>query len=252
MTVVAAIELDNLVAFGESACKTNSGHRGLGTRIAHPNLLNTWHERTNQLRHRDFEWIRNPKARAVFGGLLHRLDDFRMRVAQDRRTPRPDVVHVIISINVPNACSFGFIDKKRLPSHSSKRADRRIDSARNIFQRLAKKLLRLLPRNHCSKSVNHSDKVAADGRRRTQVLTSLSASLRRRYVLAIAAAGLSQYLCAIGILRPIPNALLVTFKPGAAWRRLYSFKSIKRMTLRTVSSSKPDSTISELDFPCTT
>ena len=39
--------------------------------------------------------------------------------------------------------------------------------------------------------------------------------------------------------RPTPKALLVTFKPGAACRRLYSFKSIRRTTRLTVASSKP-------------
>jgi len=49
----------------------------------------------------------------------------------------------------------------------------------------------------------------------------------------------STYLCAIGIFRPIPKARLVTFKPGAACSRLYSFRSTRRWIQRTVFSLKP-------------
>src|SRR5215831_11046752 len=123
MAVVTAIEFDNLVAFGESARETNGGHGRFGARIAHAYFLDARHERTNQLRHRDFEWIGNPKTRAVLGGVLDRLDDFRMRMAEDRRAPGSDVVNIIIAINVPNVRSFGFVDEKWLPSDSSKGAN---------------------------------------------------------------------------------------------------------------------------------
>src|SRR5262249_31129325 len=49
----------------------------------------------------------------------------------------------------------------------------------------------------------------------------------------------STYFCAMGILRPIPKARLVTFSPGAACSRLYSLRSTRRCTQRTVFSSNP-------------
>src|SRR5437899_984507 len=62
----------------------------------------------------------------------------------------------------------------------------------------------------------------------------------------------SRYRCATGNRRPTPNALLVTFNPGAAWRRLYSFKSIKRITRFTIASSKPILMISDAERALTT
>src|ERR1043166_9329892 len=62
----------------------------------------------------------------------------------------------------------------------------------------------------------------------------------------------SRYRWAIGIRRPTPNALLVTFNPGAAWRRLYSFESINRTIRFTVGASKPPAMISAADLPSTT
>src|SRR5947207_4189721 len=49
----------------------------------------------------------------------------------------------------------------------------------------------------------------------------------------------STYRCAIGILRPTPKARLVTFNPGADCSRLYSLRSTRRCTHRTVFSSNP-------------
>jgi hypothetical protein len=42
------------------------------------------------------------------------------------------------------------------------------------------------------------------------------------------------YRAAIGILLPAPNAFVVTFSPGAACRRLYSFPFTLSVTHRTV------------------
>jgi len=54
----------------------------------------------------------------------------------------------------------------------------------------------------------------------------------------------STYFCAIGIRRPTPNARLVTFSPGAACSLLYSFRSTRRCTQRTVFASNPWVTMS--------
>ncbi len=54
----------------------------------------------------------------------------------------------------------------------------------------------------------------------------------------------STYFCAIGMRRPSPKARLVTFNPGAACSRLYSLRSTRRWTQRTVFSSNPRPMIS--------
>src|ERR1051325_5676985 len=148
MSVIAAIEFDDLISLGESARQTDGGHRRLGPRVAHPNLLNAGHERANQLRHRDFERIGNSKARTVLGRVLDGFYDFWMRMAEYRWPPRADIVDILVSIHVTNTRPLGLVDEKRLPSNRPKRAHRRIHSARNVFQRLGKKLFRFRSRNH--------------------------------------------------------------------------------------------------------
>src|SRR5262249_44539001 len=81
VTMVAAVKLDDFVPFGKAAGHANGGHCGLGSRIAHTNLLHARHPGADQLRHFDFERVWDSKTRAVFGGFLDRLDDFWRRVA---------------------------------------------------------------------------------------------------------------------------------------------------------------------------
>ena len=59
---------------------------------------------------------------------------------------------------------------------------------------------------------------------------------------------LASIVAAIGILLPIPNALEVTFRPGAACLRLYSFRCTALATHRTVSRSKPISTMRSTEY----
>ena len=55
--------------------------------------------------------------------------------------------------------------------------------------------------------------------------------------------GYSRNLWAMGMRRPMPNALVVTRRPGAAWWRFHSLPSTKRMMRRVVSASKPSAMI---------
>ena len=52
----------------------------------------------------------------------------------------------------------------------------------------------------------------------------------------------SEYLCAMGKRRPMPNALVVTFRPGAACCRLYSLRStLSAMSFTRASGSSSSS-----------
>ena len=141
VAVVAAVELDDFVAPGESAREADGAHARFRARIAHANLLHARHERTNQLRHRDFERIRDAEARAFFSGGFDGGNDFRMGVAENRRPPGADVINQFIAVHVPDVRAFGPVDEERLAADGAERAHGRIDAAGNIFQRLGEQLL---------------------------------------------------------------------------------------------------------------
>ena len=68
---------------------------------------------------------------------LYRLDDFRVRVAENGGTPGSDVIHIVISIDVPHMSPFGFADEERLAADGAKGADGRVDPPRDVIKSLS-------------------------------------------------------------------------------------------------------------------
>src|ERR1700722_4061674 len=106
MTVIAAVELDDVVALCESARQTDRAHGRLRAGICHANFLDARNKFTNQLRHFDFEWIRNSKTCAAIGGGFDGGNYFRMRMAENRRSPGADIINQFISVHVPYVRAF--------------------------------------------------------------------------------------------------------------------------------------------------
>src|SRR5262245_44580602 len=117
MPMIAAIELDDLVAPGEAASESNGGHRGLRAGIAHADFLNTWHPGTDKLRQAYLERVWNTKACTVFGRRPHRLNDFWRGMAQDSGAPGADIINVLIAVDIPDQGPFCFVNKKGLPAY---------------------------------------------------------------------------------------------------------------------------------------
>ena len=103
VAVIATLEFDDLVPAGESSGETDRGHRGLGAAIHHPHFLDRRHPLTDFAREFDFQRIRNAEARAAIRRRLHRRDDRRMRVAEDRRAPGADVIDLAVAVDVLDA-----------------------------------------------------------------------------------------------------------------------------------------------------
>src|ERR1051326_219466 len=134
MAMIASIELDDFVAFGKSAREADGGHRGFRARVAHANFLHAWHQRADQFRHRDLEWVGNAEARACLRRLPDRLDNFGMGMAEDGRPPGADIIHVFVTVHVPDARAFGFVYEKRLAADRAKRAPGRVHPPGEAFE----------------------------------------------------------------------------------------------------------------------
>ena len=72
VAVIAAVELDDLVASGEAARQPDARHRRLGAAVHHPHLFDRRHPAADQFRHLHFERIGNAEADAAAGGLRER------------------------------------------------------------------------------------------------------------------------------------------------------------------------------------
>ena len=151
MAVITAIELDDLVTFGKTARQANGGHAGFRAGVAQAHLLHARHRGTDEFRHRHLERIRNAKTGAVLRGLLNRLDDSRVRMAEDRGPPRADVINVLVAIHIPHTRALRLVDEERLPAYGPKCPHGRVDAAGNVFQGLGKKRFGFRMRNHAVK-----------------------------------------------------------------------------------------------------
>ena len=133
MAVVAAVELDDLVASGEPARQPDAGHGCFRAAVHHPHLFDRRHRVANQCRQLDFELIGNAETDPARGRVAHGVDhDFR-RVTENGWTPAADIIDVIVSVDIPDSRAFRAHDEERFAPDIAKRADRRVDAARDAL-----------------------------------------------------------------------------------------------------------------------
>ena len=129
--VVAARELHDLGPTGCAAREAHGGHRGFGAGRHEPRLLDRRDPFADRFDQFDLAWGRCAVRRAVGRGALHRFDDFRVRVAEDRRAPRLHVVEVLAAVGVDDPAAVRTGHEERLAPDRPERADRRVHSTGN-------------------------------------------------------------------------------------------------------------------------
>ena len=100
VAVVAAGELEDLGAAGRAAGEAHRGHPGFGPGRHEPYLLDRGHRVADRLRQLHFASGGRTERRAFGRGALHRFDDARVGVTEDRRPPRLHVVEVAVAVGV--------------------------------------------------------------------------------------------------------------------------------------------------------
>lgn len=135
MAVVAAFELDDLVAAGEAARQANRAHGGFGTGVHHAHHIHGRHQLGYQRRHFYFHFGRRAKAQAAGRRLDHRVADRRMVVAQHHRTPGADIIDIGFPIHVIEVSAIRAFDKQRGAADAGEGADRRVNAAGDQFTR---------------------------------------------------------------------------------------------------------------------
>ena len=140
VAVIAAVELDDLVPSGVAACGADRAHDRLRTGIDHAHHLDRRHHAADQLRHLDLRAGRRTVAQSVLRRLNDRLADRREVVTQNHRSPRTDEVDVFVSVLIPHAGLVRLCDEPRCRPNRAKRANRRVDAARNAHDRAVKQL----------------------------------------------------------------------------------------------------------------
>ena len=146
MTVVAARKLNNLVATGHTARQTNRSHSRLSTGGHHTHLINSArNHRVNTVDHQlsqlSLRRARRTKRQTALSRLLNRLNNLRVRVTQNRRTPRADQVNVLVAVRIVQVSALSLRRKRRSAAHRIEGAHRGIHAAGNHRARTLKQLL---------------------------------------------------------------------------------------------------------------
>ena len=111
--VVAAFELDDLLAAGEAARHPDGVHRRLGARVAEADLVGS--EATLQLlRHEDLILDREGEGGADRRASLDRLDEGGVRVAGGQHPERHVEVEVLVAVGVPHPGAAALADEERV------------------------------------------------------------------------------------------------------------------------------------------
>ena len=135
VAVVAALELDDLVAPDESTRETQTGHGGFGPAVDHAHFLDGGNPTADQLRHFHFERIRDTEADSARGRGANGIDDHVGRVPENGRTPGADVIDVFVAIDVPDFRAGGALDEEWFAAQTAEGADRGIDAAGDASER---------------------------------------------------------------------------------------------------------------------
>ena len=123
--VIAAGELQHDAASGGGPGDANGRHDRLGPRGGESDPLDRCNPGADRLGEFEFRQTRRPKGRRARDGRLNGLDNRRMGVADDRRTPAADEVDIGAPLDVGDRAAGGRRDESRCATYRSEGAHRR-------------------------------------------------------------------------------------------------------------------------------
>ena len=142
VAVVAALKLDDLVPAGGPPGQTDGGHHRLGARVDHAHHLDVGHQVDHQLGDLHLPAGGSAEGQAVLDGLLHRLPDHRVVMAQDHGTPGAHIVNILPAVLVPDEGAVGPGDEAGGHAHRPVGPHRGVDSAGQDLHGLLKQFFR--------------------------------------------------------------------------------------------------------------
>ena len=119
VAVVAARELDDLVASRVGASQADGAHAGLGPGTHQPDAVHRRQRLAYHLRQLHLPFCRCAKAGAVARGLPQRFHHCRMGMAQGQRPPRAYIVDVLVSVHIPDPAALPPGDEGGRPLHGA-------------------------------------------------------------------------------------------------------------------------------------
>jgi hypothetical protein len=115
VAVVAALELHDRVTPGEAARQADGTHGRFGAGTDQTHLFDRRHALAQHFRHQYFRFRRRTERKPADSRLLHRADHLRMRMSEDGRAPRTDVVDVFGAVGIPQPRPAPRVKKRGVP-----------------------------------------------------------------------------------------------------------------------------------------
>ncbi len=117
VAVVAAVELEDLVAPRVASGETDGAHGGLSTGGDHPDHLDIGIGVADHFGQLDLEPGGGSVGGPVFGCGLDGLHDLGMAVAEDHRSPGADVIDIGVAVGIVNLGTLGALNEQRVAAH---------------------------------------------------------------------------------------------------------------------------------------
>ena len=133
VAVIAALELHDLLPAREAARKPDRAHRCFGAGAAHAHQLDRRHQLDDLARDGRSRFRSARRTTGRSRRLLHGADHVGVRMPEDHRAPRPDVVDVAPAVGRPGTGAPGAGEKNRLAADAAKCAHGRIDAAGDVL-----------------------------------------------------------------------------------------------------------------------
>ena len=131
VAVVAALELDHLVATGVSPHQTEHGHAGFRAAVDETNHLHAGDGLDDHFRQGVLQGAGGSKARSLLNRLLKRCDHFRVGMSADGRSPAADVIDVFVPVHVPCIGPLDPVEHEGLAANRFEGAHRGTDASRH-------------------------------------------------------------------------------------------------------------------------
>ena len=143
VAVVAAVELDDLASRPVNAAREpQRAHRRLGARARRSApSRSTAARRAISSASSTSSAVGAPKLVPRRSAASTRRDDLRVRVAEDQRAPRADVVDVAVAVDVEEVRALAAVDEERRAADGAERAHGRVHAAREERRRLREQAL---------------------------------------------------------------------------------------------------------------
>ena len=131
VSVIAALELHDVLALGAGAGQSNCGHGRFRPGTDEADFLHMRERREHEFGEVGFRRRGRSEAGAVAQGCAQGLDDHGCGVAENQRSPGADVVDVLVAIGVEDVGGLAAHHKRRISAHRAKGTHRGVDAARN-------------------------------------------------------------------------------------------------------------------------